>query len=306
MALDLLKEMEKGDPNAISKEVDALRERATRFYKDYEPSTDRKVAAAMFRLFYNDIDPKYHPDIFGKIAAEYQSNFEAYFDYVFANSLFANPVKFMQFINNPTREALSSDPALIAAKSIDAKRVEIDQLARPFDEMFAKGHRLYIAGKLEMKKGTPMYPDANSTMRLTYGKVKDYYPMDAVHYDYVTTLDGVMEKEDPDNWEFVVPEKLKELYRKKDYGRYGANGKMPVAFITTNDITGGNSGSPVLNGKGELIGCAFDGNWEAMSGDIVFENELQRCINVDIRYVLFIIEKYAGANRLINEMKIVM
>ena len=156
-----------------------------------------------------------------------------------------------------------------------------------------------------MNQGKAMYPDANSTMRLTYGQVKDYYPMDAVHYDFLTTLDGVMEKEDPDNWEFVVPEKLKELYKNKDFGRYGIKGKMPVAFITTNDITGGNSGSPVMNAKGELIGTAFDGNWEAMSGDIVFENQLQRCINVDIRYTLFIVEKYAGATRLINEMKIV-
>jgi hypothetical protein len=150
-----------------------------------------------------------------------------------------------------------------------------------------------------------MYPDANSTMRLTYGQVEDYFPMDAVHYDFQTTLEGVMEKEDPDNWEFVVPDKLKELYKNKDYGRYGIKGKMPVAFISTNDITGGNSGSPVMNAKGELIGTAFDGNWEAMSGDIVFEKQLQRCINVDIRYTLFIIDKYAGATRLINETKIV-
>jgi hypothetical protein len=142
-------------------------------------------------------------------------------------------------------------------------------------------------------------------MRLTYGEIKDYYPMDAVHYDYQTTLDGVMEKEDPDNWEFVVPQRLKDLYQAKDYGRYGVNGKMPIAFISTNDITGGNSGSPVMNGNGELIGLAFDGNWEAMSGDIVFENNLQRTISVDIRYVLFIIDKYAGATRLVNEMKVV-
>ncbi|HPN22696.1 MAG TPA: S46 family peptidase, partial [Tenuifilaceae bacterium] len=145
----------------------------------------------------------------------------------------------------------------------------------------------------------------NSTMRLTYGEVLDYYPMNAVHYDYITTLDGVMEKEDPDNWEFVVPQKLKDLYNAKDYGRYGENGKMPLAFISTNDITGGNSGSPVINANGELIGCAFDGNWEAMSGDIVFEKNLQRTISVDIRYVLFIIDKYAGATRLIDEMKII-
>ena len=141
--------------------------------------------------------------------------------------------------------------------------------------------------------------------RLTYGEVLDYIPMDAVHYDYITTLDGVMEKEDPDNWEFVVPQKLKDLYNAKDYGRYAENGKMPLAFISTNDITGGNSGSPIMNANGELIGLAFDGNWEAMSGDIVFEKNLQRTINVDIRYVLFIIDKYAGATRLIDEMKIV-
>ncbi|MCK5168712.1 MAG: S46 family peptidase, partial [Bacteroidales bacterium] len=129
---------------------------------------------------------------------------------------------------------------------------------------------------------------------------------DAVHYDYITTLKGVMEKEDPDNWEFVVPEKLKELYNKKDYGKYALkNGEMPIAFLSTNDITGGNSGSPVLNAKGELIGIAFDGNWEAMSGDIVFEPELQRCINVDVRYTLFIIDKFAGAKHLIEEMTII-
>jgi hypothetical protein len=148
------------------------------------------------------------------------------------------------------------------------------------------------------------YPDANFTMRLTYGQVLDYYPADAVHFDYYTTLKGVMEKEDPDNWEFVVPEKLKELYATKDYGRYGQNGEMVVGFITNNDITGGNSGSPVMNGKGELIGLAFDGNWEAMSGDIAFEPELQRTICVDIRYVLFIIDKFAGATNIIDELTI--
>jgi hypothetical protein len=171
---------------------------------------------------------------------------------------------------------------------------------------FEKGHRLYVQGIMEMKEGEALYPDANFTMRLTYGEILDYYPRDAVHYDYYTTLEGVMEKEDPDNWEFVVPEKLKELYYAKDYGRYAMEtGEMPVGFISTNDITGGNSGSPVINGKGELIGTAFDGNWEAMSGDIVFEPELQRTISVDVRYTLFIIDKFAGAKNLINEMTII-
>jgi len=148
------------------------------------------------------------------------------------------------------------------------------------------------------------YPDANSTMRMTYGKVKDYQPADAMHYHWITTLSGVMEKEDTTNEEFIVPQKLKDLYANKDFGPYGKE-DINVCFITTNDITGGNSGSPVLNAKGELIGIAFDGNWEAMSGNIAYEEALQRTINVDIRYVLFIIDKYAGAKHLINEMKIV-
>ncbi|NDD36266.1 MAG: serine protease, partial [Flavobacteriia bacterium] len=146
-------------------------------------------------------------------------------------------------------------------------------------------------------------PDANSTMRMTFGKVGSYEPKDGVTYNYYTTLDGVMQKEDATNPEFEVPQRLKDLYNAKDYGQYAdANGKLPVGLITDNDITGGNSGSPLINGKGELIGVAFDGNWEAMSGDIFFEDELQRTISVDIRYVLFIVDKYAGARHLVDEM----
>ena len=157
-----------------------------------------------------------------------------------------------------------------------------------------------------MSGSKPMAPDANFTMRMTYGNVKAYQPRDGVTYNHYTTLEGVMEKEDPDNSEFIVPERLKELYNAKEYGEYALpNGEMPVAFLTTNDITGGNSGSGVLNSRGELIGLAFDGNWESLSGDINFDDNLQRCINVDIRYVLFVIEKFGGCNRLIQEMTIV-
>ena len=149
-------------------------------------------------------------------------------------------------------------------------------------------------------------PDANSTMRLSYGQVLDYDATNAVHYNYYTTIEGIMEKEDPNSREFNVPAKLKELYKNKDYGRYASkNGEMHVCFISNNDITGGNSGSPVINGDGQLVGLAFDGNWEAMSGDIFYEPDIQRTISVDIRYVLFIVDKYAGAKRLIDEMSIV-
>jgi hypothetical protein len=184
-------------------------------------------------------------------------------------------------------------------------REELMQKRTQINMNYEKGQRLFVAGLMEMQDDKIFYPDANSTIRLSYGTVQDYFPRDAVHYDYFTTLEGVMQKEDPDNWEFIVPDKLKELYKNKDYGLYGMNGMMPVCFITTNDITGGNSGSPVLDANGNLIGLAFDGNWEAMSGDIIFEPELQRCICVDIRYVLFIMDKYAGADHLVKEMKII-
>ncbi|HBN06936.1 MAG TPA: serine protease, partial [Bacteroidales bacterium] len=164
---------------------------------------------------------------------------------------------------------------------------------------------LFVKGVMEMESPKHFAPNANSTIRYTYGQVKDYKPKDGITYNNFTTLEGIISKEDNTSWEFTVPEKLKELYRTKDYGQYGVNGTVPVAFITNNDITGGNSGSPVMNAKGELIGIAFDGNWEAMSGNITFNPDLQRCINVDIRYVLFIIDKFAGAKNLINEMKIV-
>ena len=180
------------------------------------------------------------------------------------------------------------------------------------EERLAKARQLYTAGLLEWKDGQPSYPDANFTMRLTYGTVGGYSPKDAVIYRYYTTLDGVMEKEDPNNWEFVVPEKLKELWKNKDYWssddfiNYGTpDGKMPVAFLSNNDITGGNSGSPIMNSRGHLIGLAFDGNWESMSSDVMFEPDLQRCINVDIRYVLFIVDKFGGAGWLIDEMDLV-
>ena len=172
-------------------------------------------------------------------------------------------------------------------------------------EKMDRGYRTFIAGLREMMPDKNFYPDANSTPRLTYGIVGEYSPKDGVEFEEYTTIEGVMQKEDPNNDEFTVPVKLKELYNAKDYGQYAnEDGELPVCFIHSTDITGGNSGSPVMNAKGELIGCAFDGNWEAMSGDISFEPSVQRTISVDIRYVLFIIEKYAGAKHLVDEMTI--
>ncbi|RMG82788.1 MAG: serine protease, partial [Bacteroidetes bacterium] len=211
------------------------------------------------------------------------------------------------FLDNPDAKTLKKDAAFNLFNSFFSNYM---QVVRPnysaAEAKIEKGMRLFTRGLREMQTAKKFYPDANSTLRLTYGTVQDYYPKDAVYYNYYTTIEGIMEKEDPSNPEFVVPEKLKELYKKKDYGQYAEkDGTLRVCFLTNTDITGGNSGSPVINSKGELIGCAFDGNWEAMSGDIAFEPELQRTIAVDIRYVLFIIDKFAGAKHLIDEMKLV-
>ena len=191
---------------------------------------------------------------------------------------------------------------------LDVYRSKVLLPKSSYDSDYNKGMRLFVDAlqKMGMNKAS----DANSTMRFTYGNVLPYDPADAVHYDFFTTLEGVMQKEvvtDDKNHEFYVPQKLKDLYEAKDYGPYARkeDGKLPVGFLSNNDITGGNSGSPVINAYGELIGTAFDGNWEAMSGDIYFEPNIQRTISVDIRYALFIIDKYAGAKHLIDEMNVV-
>ena len=274
------------------------------FFKNYNEPTDKKIAAAMFKLFAADVDKKYHPSIYADIKK--QGTCSKFVENMFENTIFTSKEKVLEYLKTKDLSTIEKDPVLVAANSIFEKNGELRKAQSEFDKDFKKGHRLWVAAIREMGKGTKIfYPDANFTMRLSYGKVGDYKPSDAVHYDFFTTLKGVMEKEDPTNWEFVVPAKLKELYKNKDYGQYGKNGKMPVCFTTNNDITGGNSGSPVINGKGELIGCAFDGNWDAMSGDIAFEPELQKTICVDARYILFIIDKYAGAGHLVKEMTIV-
>jgi hypothetical protein len=225
-------------------------------------------------------------------------------DNYFKKSILVDQNKFNAFMDNPSLKVLEKDPGYQAALGFQ-KLFEIQGQAAQYEEMYARGSRLFLKGLVEMYPDKDFYSDANSTMRMNYGVVGDYYPRDAVLYTHYTTLKGVMEKEDPNNFEFVVSDRLKELYKSKDYGRYGVDGTMPVCFTTNNDITGGNSGSPVINAHGELIGIAFDGNWEAMSGDVAFEPELQKCINVDIRYVLFVIDKYAGASHLVDEMTVV-
>ena len=276
------------------------------FYKDYNPPTDRKIAKRMFGLLLDSLSAEELPSCFAVIRENFGGDADAYIDYVYDNSLFASPEKAEEFLRRPDANAFLNDPAYKMRREVVKTYNALVDSIRAFDSVFYRGHRLYVAGLMAMNPDKKYYPDANFTMRLSYGQVLPYEPQDAVYYDYFTTLDGVIAKEDPQNaYEFAVPDKLKELYRERDYGPYAEKGVLPVNFITTNDITGGNSGSPVMNRKGELIGLAFDGNWEAMSGDTVFEPRLQRTICVDIRYVLFIIDRFAGDTRLIDEMTIV-
>ncbi|HRZ21656.1 MAG TPA: S46 family peptidase [Bacteroidales bacterium] len=303
---DLYKELGNKEPD--QKKVDqmtgSLKKQSARFFKDYQASTDQKLFAAMLDLFYSDIPASFHPPVIDEFYTKYKGDFCTCAAKTFEKTIFADQARTEAFLNKPTARSLEKDPVFTFMQPFfdfyRLKMAEVDDQ----NTTLTRARRLYMEGLRLMQKDRVFYPDANFTMRLTYGQVLDYYPADAVHYDFRTSLDGVMEKEDPSNWEFVVPDKLKELYAKRDFGPYGEKGEMYTCFISNNDITGGNSGSPVINGNGELIGLAFDGNWEAMSGDIAFEPELQRTISVDIRYVLFIIDKYAGAHRIIEEMTI--
>jgi len=305
---DQLKKLLK-DKNAkqedIDKTVSNLKMGIENHFKDYNKTIDRNTFAAMMNMYYNDVPKDQQPEYLEKMHKKFKGDWNKYADFVFEKSIFNSPVKVTAFLNNPKYKVLGKDPALIAWDDFLASYRSLRTAAKQYNNQKARGHRLFIAGLKDMNPTKNYAPDANFTMRLTYGTVEDYYPADAVHYDYTTHLLGVMQKEDETNPEFNVPDKLKELYKTKDFGRYGENGKLVTDFLSTNDITGGNSGSPIMNDRGQLIGLAFDGNWEAMSGDIKFDPELQRTINVDIRYVLFIIDKYAGAQNLIDELTII-
>lgn len=276
------------------------------FFKDYNASTDEKLVAALSKIYADNVDPKYYPAYINTIRDKYRGDYSKFAEKMFKKTIFSNEESLKAFLNDPSLKVLKKDPAFQATEQIiDAMRVINSDNMTTVPEL-EKGRRLFVAGLMEMDKGQKLYPDANSTMRLTYGTVGGYSPRDGVWYKYFTTLAGYIQKDIPGDDEFDTPQRLKDLYYAKDYGQYAdKDGTLHTCFLTNNDITGGNSGSPVINAKGELIGAAFDGNWEAMSGDIAFEPKIQRTICVDIRFVLWVIDKYAGATNLIDEMTIV-
>ena len=262
-------------------------------YKNYDAEVDRKVALALVDHYLQNVAEEDKIDINAETIEK-----------LFAESVFTSAEKRQAAIDSG--KDLAEDPARVLMNAITEKVSEFTPAIRKASEDLAAPTKAYAAALLDWKKDEPSYPDANMTCRLTYGTVKGYEPKDAVVYKHYTTLKGVMEKEDPSNYEFRVPAKLKELYEAKDFGQYAnEDGEVVTCFLANLDITGGNSGSPVLDADGNLIGLAFDGNWEAMSGDVIFEPNLQRCICVDIRYVLFMMDKFGGAGYLLDEMNII-
>ncbi len=301
----LKENLEKKNKAAIIETVSSLRLLVTEHFQEWDYEIEKNTLGEMLKLYSKKVPKEGLPSIFATIEKDYNNDFAAFADEVYRTSVFATAGSANAFLDKPSAKVFKKDLGWITAQSMAENSGQYSGAYRTAQAGLSKGNRLFIDGLRDMFPDKMFYPDANSTMRFTYGKVLDYFPADAVHYAYITTLDGVMEKEDPTNAEFIVDQKLKDLYEAKDYGQYGENGELVVCFLTTNDITGGNSGSPVINGDGQLIGLAFDGNWEAMSGDILFEDNLQRCINVDIRYVLFIIDKFANATNIIDELTIV-
>lgn len=287
--------------------IDTLRMAYQNFAnKDYSPEVDKKVAVALLNEYLAQMKAEHLPaEIKNAVQRFGKDKMQDYVEYIFKNSIYRSPEAFEAWAKAPTVEAINKDPMIAFASGVIQEYHKLRRELLPYDAPIQRAHRTYIAGLLDKDGQQNQFPDANLTLRFTYGAVKGYTPRDGVYYTHQTVLNGVMEKEDPDNWEFVVDKKLKELFKSKDYSRYAMpNGQMPVCFCATTHTTGGNSGSPVINANGELIGLNFDRNWEGVGGDIQYLPDYQRSIIVDIRYVLMVIDKVGNCQRLIDEMTI--
>ena len=289
--------------------LEKYKQSAKGFYKDFNLPTDKKIFAKMLKMYEENISPENFPDLFKEWQKKYNGNWSACAEEICEKTVFSSQTKIDFALNNFRKKgykAIINDPVFKLWKSYaDLFNEKIYPYQLSYNSELDSLHRIFMKGQMEYQKDRIFYPDANLTLRVTYGKVADYYPRDAVRYDWYTTLDGIIEKDDSTIYDYDVPSRLKDLWKNKDFGDYGEQGVMNVCFIGSNHTTGGNSGSPVLNGNGELIGINFDRDWEGTMSDIMYDPDQCRNITLDIRYVLFIIDKFAGAGHLLKEMKIV-
>jgi hypothetical protein len=286
---------------------DILNYRIRPFFKDYDPELDRKTLAAMMQIIKERVPAEYRPDIYPEIDKKYKGNYEDYARDLFEKTAVLSEERMTELLKDRKKyeKYMKKDPAALLSMSAIMTIMEVAQSLSNTEYKIMKGKRLYFAGLREMFPDSLFYSDANFTMRLSYGSTGGYRPFDAAWYDFYTTSDGLLEKEDSTSYEFWLQPEIIDMVSEGDFGKYAdKNGKLQLCFLSNNDITGGNSGSPVFDKNGRVIGLAFDGNWEAMSGDIAFEPELQRTISVDMRYILWIIEKWGKCPRIIDELKI--
>ena len=302
-ARNIVELLEKKDDAKLPKAIDNYKKWYASFSKNYNAATDKMLTRAMIKLVKNEVKPEFLPTFYSIIEKEYQGNIDNYVNDIYAKSFLTSSAGIEEYLKKPDL-SIKNDPLFIFGISVYEKLIDLKKITSDPGVEIRTAKRLYEKGVREKEAGLLRYPEANFTMRLTYGKVAGANPRDGISYKSQSTLKGVIEKEDTTNYEFLVSPKLKDLYYKKDFGRYGEKGQMYSCFLTSTDITGGNSGSPVMNGKGELIGIAFDGNWESLASSIIYEPEKNRAVNVDIRYVLFVIDKFAGSNYILKELKI--
>ena len=295
-------------PEEINKVLESLRGRTAGFFKNYDPATGDALAVAMLSMFEKNVPGEYFPEEYKKIMEKYNGNYQTWIKMVRKKSLFMDEEVLLGFLNSfkaSDVKKIKKDPVYMLAQSAGEAYGKIRSDYGKLNQELESLHRIYMKAQMEFEPEKLFYPDANFSLRVSYGEVSGYDPRDAVFYKHYTTLEGVIEKDNPEIYDYDVPEKLKELYLKKDYGRYSQDGKIPICFLATNHSTGGNSGSPVIDAEGNLIGINFDRAWEGVMSDLMFNPEQCRNISIDIRYALFIIDKFAGAGYLLDEMTLV-
>jgi hypothetical protein len=298
-----------GKTEEVEKMANRLKGGVGAFFRDYDAATDQKLLSAMMEAYSKGISAAFQPELLKKISLDYKGDFDRYAQDVFERSKLDDQEDVLQMLTGFDKRVaknLLKDPAYLMFKSLQMLQKELIMpgLAKGQD-LLPELQRKYMKAQMEMQPEKLFYPDANSTLRVTYGKVDDFTPADGIQYKHFTTLDGIMQKDNPEIYDYRVPEKLKQLYTARDFGQYSSNNTVPVCFIASNHTSGGNSGSPVLNAEGQLIGINFDRNWEGTMSDIMYDPDLCRNISLDIRFALFIIDKFAGASHLIKEMQIV-